>query len=131
MSACLAGESQEQQAEHVKRSHHGGDHQNPENHTVISKISTCEDFVFAPKSGKRGNSGNCNGCDAKRPECIRHGFSEPAHFTHVLCADPVDDAACAQEEKRFKKCVSHQVESSGAHSSDTERRDHKPKLADG
>src|ERR1700719_744866 len=124
----LAVEGEEEQAEHVKGGHAGGDQANkPQEMTAAEGVP--EDFVLAEKAGEGRDTGDGESGGEHREVGFADFGGERAHFLHVLLAgERVDHAAGREEQQAFEEGVGHEVEDSGRECSDPKPEEHVAEL---
>src|SRR6266568_8713784 len=131
ISARISKKSEEEQPEHVERSHACSEETNePKKGVPLKRMP--QDLVFAEKPGQRRDSCNRQRCGGEGLCRRRNLVPEAAHFLQILFpGHRVNDAASAEEQQRFEERMRHQVKDSRGESTHAQGEKHISKLADG
>jgi hypothetical protein len=131
--AALAEERHEEEAPGVVRGEQRDDEADDAEHrhrVRARRERAPEDLVLAEEARERPDARERQDADRHGGERDRHLAPEAAHALHVLlAAEPVDDAAGAEEEERLEERVRHEVEDRRPGDADAERQEHVAELA--
>ena len=94
--AFLSPEDVVVQAEHVERGQ-GSDEAHHDTKYRTEHERGSEDFVLTEEPGERGNTRNCETGHEERDMCHGKVFAKPAHVTHFVTVNSVDDGSRAKE----------------------------------